>query len=385
MIVHARYPVGETRVQREASALVAAGWQVDVICLREEGEASREVVDGVFVRRLPVSRHRGTHLLMQLVEYMTFLILAFGSVGFRHLRRRYTSVQVHNLPDFLVFAALVPKLTRTPVILDLHDLMPEFFAARTGRSENDPLVRLVALQERLACGFADRVVTVTDGWRRTLSQRGVPIEKIHVVMNVADTALFSLVEARTTVRDDEFHLLYHGTFAHRYGVDLLIDAVDRLRSQIPAVRLRLLGDGEFRDAVRRRIDELGVADHVELSDGMLAAEELPGHIAWADVGLVPNRADVFTDGILPTKLLEYVATGTPVVCARTRTVEEYFDDSMLAYFEPGNVEDLCRRVIELYRDPQKRADLAAGAAAFNQEHGWSSVAARYVEMVARAG
>ena len=120
MVVHAQYPVGETRVQREALALVDRGIDVDVLCLRGHGEPASERVDGVTVRRLPVGRHRGRGLAWQLVEYLAFFVLASAVLSALHLRRRYRTVQVHNLPDFLVFCALVPKLTGAGVLLDLH-------------------------------------------------------------------------------------------------------------------------------------------------------------------------------------------------------------------------------------------------------------------------
>jgi hypothetical protein len=138
MVVHSRYPIGETRVQREAQALVAAGWDVSVLCLRGPDEPSTETVDGVFVRRLPVDRNRGRGLGAQLVEYLTFFLLAFAALTTLHWRRRFDVVHVHNLPDFLVFAALPAKVSGASVVLDLHDLMPEFFMARTGEEATSP-------------------------------------------------------------------------------------------------------------------------------------------------------------------------------------------------------------------------------------------------------
>ncbi len=74
---------------------------------------------------------------------------------------------MHNLPDFLVFSALPTKLRGVPVILDLHDLMPEFFAGRFGSGRAAAWIgRLVRLQERVSCRFADHVITVSEHWRR---------------------------------------------------------------------------------------------------------------------------------------------------------------------------------------------------------------------------
>jgi glycosyltransferase involved in cell wall biosynthesis len=382
MVVHAYYPVGETRVQRQAAALRAAGFDVDVICLKGDGEARTDVVDGVSVRRLPVGRHRGSGMLVQLVEYLVFLILAATIVGWRHLRDRYHTVQVHNLPDALVFSAIVPKLTGTPVILDVHDLMPEFFRARTGLGPRHPLVRLVSWEERLSVRFADHVITVTEGWRKTLVAR-CGIADVSVVMNLADPTMFRPRGAM--VESDVFSIVYHGTFTERYGVLLLVRAVEQLSRSVDGVRLQLLGDGDIRPELERLTHALGVESFVTLSDGMLETEAVVPVIESASVGVVPNLSNVFTDGLLPTKLLEYVAVGVPVVAARTPMIAEYFSDEQIAFFEPGDEAGLATALAKLHADTDLRDSLARAASAFNRIHNWPAESARYVELVSRLG
>lgn len=385
MVVHAYYPIGETRVQREALALVDRGYEVDVLCLRDAGAPRRGAHEGVFVHRLPVRRHRDRGFAVQLLEYLAFFAVAAVVLSVRHLRRPYDAVQVHNLPDFLVFCALVPKLTGTVVILDLHDLMPEFFAARISSDLDHPLVRLVALQERLACSFADRVITVTDGWRDVLIARGVPADRVHVTMNVADARVFarpaSSTSAASANTDDGFTLLYHGTLTQRYGVDLMLDAVARVGDVQPPVRLRILGDGDLRDDLLEMRRQLGLESHVFISDGMVDVSELPAEIAAADAGVVPTRSGVFTDGLLPTKLMEFVAMHTPVIAARTPTVASYFDDDMLQFFRPGDADGLAQAIRALAADPRRRATLAANAEAFNHKYASASTAAGYAAIV----
>ncbi|MFP3913780.1 MAG: glycosyltransferase family 4 protein [Actinomycetota bacterium] len=379
MVVHAYYPLGETRVQREAAALVESGMEVEVFALRGRGEPRRETVDGVEVRRLPVRRNRRLGIAFQLLEYMAFFLAAGAALTVRHLRRRYDSVQVHNLPDFLVFAALVPKLTGARVLLDLHDLMPEFFAARIGRSLRHPLVRLVVWQERLACAFADVVITVTDGWRERLVGRAVPADKVRVVMNVADPSLFQ--RRMDQPAHDGFNVLYHGTFSYRYGVDLLVEAAALLAERVGGLKVWLLGDGEYRPELERAVAERGLESVVEMSPGMLGVTELQPYLAAADAGVVPNRSTVFTDDLLPTKLLEYVAVGIPVVAARTPMVDACFDDDMVQFFNPGDAADLAEKLSALAASPEARRKLAESADRFTGENSWERVSRDYVALV----
>jgi glycosyltransferase involved in cell wall biosynthesis len=387
MVVHAYYPLAETRVQREAEALVAAGFDVDVICLRDEGDSSRDRWGGVEIHRL-WARVDKRGLAAQFRSYLRFFLLASCRLTRLHLRRRYRTVQVHNLPDFLVFCAFVPKLQGVPVILDLHDLMPEFFAGRFGQDR--PMVaRMVRWQERLACRFADQVITVSDHWRQELVDRGVPTERCSVVMNLADERIFHPparpARCRAGAKEAGFGLLYHGTVTHRYGLDLAVLAVARVQGEIPGIRLTILGEGDQMPRLRELVLELGLGAHVDLQDRLLPAEALPGVIAAADLGIVPYRNDVFTDGLVPTKLLEYAAMGLPCVAARTTAIEATFGDSVAAYFTPGDVEGLARCIHQLWKDPAARDRLAVGSRRFNRRHNWAQAGGDYAALVADLG
>ena len=386
MVVHAYYPDRETRVQREAAALLERGHAVDVICLRNADEPPRDEHDGVHIRRLPVGRHRGHGFAVQLFEYLAFFALAAATLSALHLRNRYDVVQVHNLPDFLVFAALVPKLTGTPVLLDLHDLMPEFLATRRGVGPNSASVRVTAWQERMSCWFADHVITVTDSWKRTLIERGVEPEKISVVMNVADAQIFHPAPHAHTAngQDRGFHVFYHGTLTERYGIDLLLDAIALARAALPDMRVTLLGTGDAIDDLIAQRRALGLEDLVTITSTAVDVTELAALIRGADVGVVPNRADPFTDGILPTKLMEYVSVGIPVIAARTTAISSYFDDTMVEFFEPGDREGLAAALTKLAADPPRRRRMVDAAEQFVRTYDSTAVAAQYVDVVEAA-
>ncbi len=383
MIVHAYYPRTETRVQREAEALVDAGYAVDVICLRGEGEAPRERYRGVEVHRLPIKLNKAT-LLRQSLNYVRFSLLAGSRLRRLQLQHRYRTVQVHNLPDFLVFCALVPKLQGVPVILDLHDLMPEFFEGRFGLGRHGVPAALVRLQERLACRFADHVITVSDRWRQTLIARGVAEDKCSVVMNVADERIFT-PRRRPGSNGTKLRLIYHGTLTYRYGLDLAIRAVGLVKDEIPGIRLTIMGSGDQRSDLLALRRELHLEPYVDLVDGWVPEEQLPDTIAQADLGVVPYRNDVFTDGILPTKLMEYAAVGLPCIAARTIAIETYFRGSMVEFFRPGDVDDLARCIRELHRSPERRSALADRSTRFTERYRWSAIGAEYVATVKRLG
>jgi glycosyltransferase involved in cell wall biosynthesis len=385
MVVHAYYPLRETRVERQAMALLARGFEVDVICLKAPNETTFEIVDGVQVHRMPVRRHKGSGPIVQFVEYLAFFVLSFIRLTILHRRRGYHVVQVHNLPDFLVFVALVPKLTSAAVILDLHDLMPEFYAERFQRSLNSLPVRLVRWQEWLSCRFADQVITVTELWRQALIERGQPADKITVVMNVADDCIFN-PDTAARARDDNdgrFRLIYHGVMAKRHGLDLALRAITLVRQTAPDIHLTLHGTGEDRQILESLVDELDLQGVVQFSTHFVTTDELPQLISRADLGIVPYRDGVFTGGILPTKLMEYAALGLPAIAARTAAIEAYFNDTMVEFFEPGDADDLARCIRTLYTNAERLAELAQGSKKFTQRYNWAKIGAEYVALVER--
>ncbi|HEX5588456.1 MAG TPA: glycosyltransferase, partial [Acidimicrobiia bacterium] len=292
MVVYATYPLNEPRVTREAEALVAAGFDVDVICLRGDGEPLHAWHRGVEIHRVPVPIDKRS-LGWQMLSYVRFLSRATVRLGRLHTRHPYRTVQVHNLPDFLVFCAVVPKLDGVPVLLDLHDLMPEFFAGKFGEGRLLPWA--IRLQERASCRFADHVITVSDAWRAALAERGVDPRKCSVVMNVADDRIFG--PRPRPAPHEGFRLIYHGQVTRRYGLDVAVRAVASLRDEVPGIHLTIRGRGDQVDELRALIRELDASDLVELCQESVPAEELPGIISAADLAVVPYRDDVFTDGI----------------------------------------------------------------------------------------
>jgi len=385
MVVHAYYPLGETRVQREAEALRDRGYQVDVICLRLPGEPARETYHGVGVHRLPVRRHKSRGAFVQFWEYLAFFTLAFFKLTALHLRHRYSVVQVHNPPDFLILAALIPRLSGAALILDIHDLMPEFFLFRFGADRRSLAARLIFGQERLACRFADHVITVTDHWRQALIARGVAPDRCSVLMNLADPRIFHRPTATDRPHDpNRLHLIYHGAIPEHYGLDLALRAVAQVRAEIPGLRLTIIGGGGHMPALRRLRRELGLEEIVRFLDFM-PAEELPAHILQADLAVVPYRDNLFTGDLLPTKLLEYAALGIPAIAARTRGIAAYFDETMVCFFTPGSVDELADCIRTLHHDRDRLATLAANIGEFNRRYNWAEQSAEYARLVARLG
>jgi len=356
MIVHAYYEE-DSRVRREAESLVARGRPVDVFSLRRDGDAPTGIVDGVHVNRLGVQRHQGASLPVYLREYLAFLVRASWAATRASRRRHYAVVQVHSLPDFLVFAGLPLRLLGVPLVLDLHEAMPEFFRMRFPGASRRAVHRLLLIQERLSIGVASAVVTVNEALAGRLVDLGVAADKITVLLNSPSLARFDAEahQRREFRSDGTLRLVYAGAVTPIYELDVVVTAVARLKDRRPdlPIVLDVYGRGDSEPALRNLATDLGVEDRVRFH-GRIPIEDVPAAIAAADIGLAPTRREPFTDFSLSTKIFEYGAMRKPAVASRLPMVERTFPAGSVVAYDPGDADALADAVLGLVDDPSAR-------------------------------
>jgi glycosyltransferase involved in cell wall biosynthesis len=253
------------------------------------------------------------------------------------LRRGVDVVYVNSPPDILSAAALPARMRRIPVILDIHDPMPELFTAK-GRTSG-MLRRLLELQESAGMRMANALVTVHEPMRRLLTTRN-PGRDIAVVMNVPDTSqLLPLPD------DPESRLLvFAGTVAFRYGLDDVVEAMSMVRDEIPGLRLRVIGEGEDLDRLRELASRLEVP--VEFT-GAVPWDQVRSAQAGAWAGVNVPKPDTLGELSFSNKIVEWVAMGLPVIASRTSTLLAYFPEESLEYVEGGNPESVAQGLLRI--------------------------------------
>jgi glycosyltransferase involved in cell wall biosynthesis len=385
MIVHAYYEE-DPRVRREAEALVARGRPVDVFALRRPGDGPDGVVDGVQVHRLDVQRHQGAGLGTYLREYLAFLFRAGWAVTRAHRRRRFALVQVHTLPDFLVFAGLPLRLIGIPLVIDLHEAMPEFFRMRFPRASSPLVHRLLVLQERVSIALAGAALTVNDALAARLVAMGVRADKVTVVLNSPSLVRFDPTRypGRAFCADGTLRIVYAGALTPTYELEVAIDAVARLGAAKPElpVALEIYGRGDAEPPLRARAAELGIAERVTFH-GRIPIEDVPAAIAAADIGIAPTRRDPFTDFSLSTKIFEYGAMGKPVVASRLPLVERTFPPGSVAVYAPGDPEALAAAILAIVDDPSAREAAVERTMVRIRELSWEHEADRLMALFER--
>jgi len=383
-VCHVAYAFYEsdTRVRMYAEAQAARGDHVDVVSLRRMGQGENDIIEGVHVHRIQdrVVNERGrAKYLLRILRFFaaSSLFLAQRS---RDASRRYDLLHVHSVPDFEVFAAFVPKLRGAGIILDIHDLMPEFYAGKFGVSRSSAVLRALLLAEKVSASFADHVIIANHLWEETLTRRAVSREKCSTFLNYPAAHFFRRYPRRRN--DGKIRLIYPGTLNRHQGVDIAVRAFGLIRTEVPAAELHIYGEGPEKDSLKRLVVELGLDDRVFIRD-LLPLEEIIPVIAEADIGVVPKRAEGFGDTAFSTKILEFMALGLPVIVSRTTIDSHYFSDTTVRFFEPGDARSLAEAMRELIGDPRRRQELSDKAAEFVRENSWEAKKKAYLQLTDR--
>ena len=379
VVVFSHYP-SDPRPCRAAEAFARLGMKVEVLCLRrDDGESSREMVNGVVVRRISLKRRRGGKL-SYVLQYSAFLLISFVVLTFRALTRRYHLVHVHNMPDVLVFAALVPKLFGAKVILDLHDPMPELMMTIYGLRPDSFGVRLLQRFERWSIRFADAVLTVNLACKRLFTARGCPPEKVRVVMNSPDAHIFERRngQPKTLANGDlkPFVIMYHGSLVERHGLDIGVSALDMVKRSVPHAELRIYGQWTpYLEQVLASVRGTHLAKSIRHL-GPRTLGQIVEAIDECDVGIIPNRRSIFTEINTPTRIFEYLSRAKPVIAPAAPGIRDYFSDGQLVFFELCNAADLAEKIEYVYRHPVEVKKTVASGQEVYREHRWETEQAK---------
>jgi len=383
LVVQAFYDL-DARVMRKAEALVAAGYSVDVLALRPSHGKKCYVQNGVNVYTVSLGKLRGS-LARYAFEYAAFLLWAFFRLAVLMRSRQYAVIDVNTLPDFLIFAAAPARWAGAKLLLDMHEITPEFYRSKYGVSEGSWIDRLLKYQERMSFDYADHVLTINQPIQDLLVRRGLPASKSTIVMNAADERRFAASPASATRLEvgsaaNKFVMMYHGTLTKIYGLDIALEAFAIAHHDMPNAELWILGPGPELKPLAQLTEKLGLSSKVKLM-GPVPSADIPGWLAQCTVGILPIRCDVFLDFAFPNKLPECVLAGKPVIVSRLKAIRHYFSEEAVAYFEPTNIRELAAQMVRLRRDPALRAKLKKCARQEYEPIRWSVMKNRYLAVI----
>jgi glycosyltransferase involved in cell wall biosynthesis len=391
MLVYEVY-ARDSRVRRHARALAGAGYAVEVGALVDEQSIEAAARDGVALASLRAHKYRGASRAAYLLAYLAFTARAWLWITRRVLGRRADLVYVNNPPDFLVFAAVAARMRGIPLLLDIHDLTSDLYVAKFGAPGSapgggGPAASVVRRIERWSVRFADALLTIHDRYAARLAAVARPGVPVVGVWNVPDAdAWLPIGDGRADEpagdppsAERPLRLGHHGTIVERFGIDQAVDVVAALRGRDVPVTLSILGDGDFADALGARIAASGVADSIQFERRIFTHDDLVAFTAQIDLGVAPYRPSAFSEEGLPTKVLEYLALGVPVISTETALLREHLGDAV-RLVSGTSVPELADAIAEM-ADPQVRAAYRRAGRAAAHQMGWPGQREKLLNLV----
>jgi glycosyltransferase involved in cell wall biosynthesis/peptidoglycan/xylan/chitin deacetylase (PgdA/CDA1 family) len=371
----------DNRVRRYAETLAERGAQVDVISLRRDGQTRQGTANGINIHRIQRRIVNEKGKLSYAWRLLLFLIRSFAFLTKEHLKRPFDIVHVHNIPDFEVFAAAVPKLMGAKIILDIHDILPEFYASKFSNGNSSLLYKTLLGVEKISVAFSDHVIISNHLWRDKLVGRSVKEDKCTTILNYPDTNIF-FKKSGDGKENNRFIMLYPGTLNWHQGLDIAISAFSKIKDLVPHADFHIYGEGPAKPSLRDLVARLELEERVFIH-GSMPIDEIAAVMANADLGIVPKRANSFGNEAFSTKVLEFMALGVPVVVSDTKIDTYYFNESLVKFFKAENDEDLAQCMLTLISDRASRECLSQNALRHIQGLDWGSKKHEYLSLVDR--
>ena len=384
MIAYTDY-ANDARVRREAETLADdPQYVVSVLSLKQNHHPSSYQLNGVHVKELNLSKYQGKSFARYLLSYFDFLLLAFVEITRRLFHKLLDVVHVHNMPNFILFSAVLPLLFGKKIVLDVHDTMIETYMAKfMDRCKPGIMRKLLGFEESVCCSMAHRIICVNDVQRDVMVARGIPKNKTIISMNLPDPRMFSTQSRKSLQRHDNevSKLVYHGTISKRLSIDLAIKAIARLNQKgcSPRLEFHIVGEGDDMEEFERLSHQLGV-DELVFFRGKKPLDEIVPLLEEMDLGIITNERNAATELMLPVKMMECIAMGIPVIVPRLRAIEHYFSDEMVTYFEPGSLESLSEAIQFLVATPERKREKVARAQCFLDRCGWDKQKSTLLDM-----
>jgi len=380
-LVYEEFP-RDPRVRRYMNALNESGISCVVICSKRKRDPYFENWNGNRVYRIPVAKKRSSFILT-FFEYSFFTWISSFLLLYLGIKYRFKIIHVHTLPDFLIFAAIWNKLFGTKLILDLHEIFPELYMARTGAKDSSFKIKLLKLSESLSIKLANDVLTIHDNAKDIFLGRNKNLEKkLHVVMNTVDPDEFPEPRHET---QGEFPIIYNGTIVKLLNLTIIVESLATQKRSMPPADFnkliyRLYGDGPALEEILNLAKKLGIEDKVQYM-GYLQPEDMRKEFLKTGVLILPPLKNIYSDLFYTIKLIEAIYLKIPVIATRLNTYMRYYREESIFYFDSGNTDELTERIKEVFYNKELVKQKTENARADYDKISRDIMKTRYINVV----
>ena len=361
----------DRRVWKEACALKEEGYQVTVLCPRAKGYTDSHVaLHGINIYRHPMTREAGG-LLGYIWEYGWALFWEIAYAWWIYIKNGFDIIQGCNPPDNICLVALPFKLLGVKYIFDHHDASPELYVAKY--EQKGLIYRLLLLLERLTYSLSDAVIATNESYKEIAVGRGkVDPRDVFIVRNGPDLASFRPVCPKPTLKYGKRYLVgYVGTMSNQEGLDILLDVVQKIKTQGRRdVHFTCIGGGPALADLCQRVKDGNLEDIINFT-GRVSDQELLEVLSTADVCVNPDKPCKMNDISTMIKVMEYMALGKPIVQFDLKEGRFTAQEASLYCNAQDPATEFAKNILWLLDHPEERRRMGEfGSRRVEQELAW---------------
>lgn len=359
MILDASFPP-DPRVENEAVTLVKAGHEVFLFCLKYKDEIKEETINGIQIKRYKSNK------LEYKLSALAYTIPLYTLLMQKKIHQfvKDTSINTFHIHDIRIAQAVfnVNKVFNLPVVLDLHDNLPEVMKLypHLQKFPGKYIISPKKWKEKEEAFIikADKVISVSPEFLDTLKER-LPSEKEKFVLvpNTIRTSFFedfTVDEIIINRYKNKFVILYLGDTHLRRGLQTAIASVEKLKDKIPNLKLVIVGKNTTDPILKQQVKDLKISKFVDF-EGWQNVSLFQSYIISSDICISPLHRNLQHDVAYANKIFQYMSFAKPLLVsdaiAQKRLIQKV--ESGLVH-EEKNIDDFTEKVLELYRNENLR-------------------------------
>lgn len=386
MILDAPFPP-DPRVENEAVSLIKAGHEVFLFCLKYEDEESSELINGIQVKRY--NSNKLEYKLSALAYTVPFYTILMKIKILQFIAK--TKIEALHIHDIRIAQAVFKanKKYNLPVVLDLHDNMPEVMKLYP-HLQNFPGKYIISpkrwkQKEEEFIRNSDKIISVSPEFIETLKAR-LPSqkEKFVLVPNTIRKSFFEDYKLDLKIKErykNKFVILYLGDTNIRRGLQTAISSIEKLKHKIPNVKLVIVGKNTTDTILRQQVEDLKINEFVDF-EGWKNVSLFQSYILASHICISPLHRNLQHDVAYANKIFQYMSLAKPLLVsdaiAQKRLVIK--TNSGLVHQE-RNVEDFTGKVLKLFADETLRIELGENGKYFvRNEFSWEQTSKKLIHL-----
>ncbi|WP_271405351.1 glycosyltransferase family 4 protein [Tenacibaculum soleae] len=377
----------DPRVENEAIELIKNGHEVFLFCLTYEGEQQEEIINQIYVKRYQSNKLE--YKLSALAYTVPFYsLLMKNKITDFLFKNKIEAIHIHDI-RIAEAAFLANKKEQLPVVLDLHDNMPEVmkFYPHLQKFPGKYIIspKKWKRREEAFIKKANKVITVSQEFVNEVVERTkITKNKVVLVPNTIRKSFYDSFELNTAIikkYKDNFVILYLGDTHVRRGLLTAIKAVVKLKEQIPTIKLVIVAKNTTDYILKAEVERLQITDFVDF-EGWQNVSLFPSYIEVSNICISPLRRNIQHDVAYANKLFQYMSLSKPLLVSSAiaqKNLIEKINGGLV--HEAQNVADFEDKVLTLYNNPTLREELGENGENFvKNEFTWDKTSEELIDL-----